>query len=217
MELIALRGITFAYAGRPPVLKGLDFSLASGDRLGIWGPNGAGKSTLFQVAMGLLAPQEGQVLGLGKPCFKERDFRQLRRAVGYLFQDPDDQLFCPTVGEDVAFGPRNLGLDHHQAQEAALAALNDLGLAGYERRLTYQLSGGEKRLAALAGVLAMRPQALLLDEPANGLDEEHAARLEDLLLTSELAWALVSHDQGLLRRTCNRILRMDQGQLKPLD
>ena len=214
MELIGLKGITFAYAGLPPVLRELDFSLNSGDRVGIWGPNGAGKSTLFQVAMGLLPAQAGQVMGLGQPCSKEKDFRALRKAVGYLFQDPDDQLFCPTVGEDVAFGPRNLGLGQEQARQAALTTLADLGMAGYERRLTYQLSGGEKRLAALAGVLAMRPQAILLDEPANGLDEGHAARLESLLMESDLAWALVSHDRGLLERICGKILRMEGGRLR---
>lgn len=215
MELIRLTDIVFAYPGRPPVLDGLDFQLAPGDRIGILGPNGAGKSTLFQIIMGLLQPQAGQVIALGQVCTQEKDFRALRAAVGYLFQDPDDQLFCPTVAEDVAFGPQNLGRDRHEALRIVDETLESIGLAGYQSRLTYQLSGGEKRLAALASVLAMKPKALLLDEPGNGLDQEHAARLEELLAGSDLSWAMVSHDQALLERTCRTMLYMDHGKLHP--
>ncbi len=214
VELIRLSDITFAYPGRPAVLQGLDFTLKQGDRLGILGPNGAGKSTMFLVAMGFLKPQAGEVFGLGLPCRRERDFRPLRRAVGYLFQDPDDQLFCPTVAEDVAFGPRNLGLSLQEAMVRVEETLASLGLAGYGRRLTYQLSGGEKRLVSLAAVLAMQPQGLLLDEPMNGLDEEHQERLEQVLLDSNLSWAMVSHDRSLLERTCSVILCLRGGRLE---
>jgi cobalt/nickel transport system ATP-binding protein len=215
LELIRLTDIVFGYPGRPPVLDGLDFQLAPGDRIGILGPNGAGKSTLFQIIMGLLQPQAGQVLALGQVCTREKDFRALRAAVGYLFQDPDDQLFCPTVAEDVAFGPQNLGRSRREALRIVDEALESIGLAGYQSRLTYQLSGGEKRLAALASVLAMQPKALLLDEPGAGLDQEHAARLEELLAGSDLSWAMVSHDQALLERTCRTMLYMGHGKLHP--
>jgi cobalt/nickel transport system ATP-binding protein len=214
VELIRLSDITFAYPGRPPVLQGLDFTLNQGDRLGILGPNGAGKSTMFQVAMGFLQPQGGRVFGLGLPCRRERDFRPLRRAVGYLFQDPDDQLFCPTVAEDVAFGPRNLGLSLDQALVRVDQTLDALGLGDYGHRLTYQLSGGEKRLVSLAAVLAMRPQGLLLDEPMNGLDHKHQEQLERVLLDSSLSWAMVSHDRSLLERTCAIILCIEDGRLR---
>jgi len=217
VELIRLADITFAYPGRPPVLQGLDFQLKQGDRVGILGPNGAGKSTMFLVAMGFLKPQGGEVFGLGLPCRHERDFRPLRRAVGYLFQDPDDQLFCPTVAEDVAFGPRNLGLSLEQAMVRVEETLEALGLAGYGRRLTYQLSGGEKRLVSLAAVLAMQPQGLLLDEPMNGLDEEHQERLEQVLMESNLSWAMVSHDRALLERTCSVIFCLRDGRLEQED
>lgn len=215
MELIRLEGVHFAYPGRPPVLEGLDFTLEQGQRIGILGPNGAGKSTLFMLAMGFLHPSRGEVYGLGKPCRREEDFRPLRAAVGYLFQDPDDQLFCPTVAEDVAFGPRNLGLDLRQALERVDQVLEEVGLEGYQDRLTYQLSGGEKRLVALATVLAMRPKALLLDEPLTGVDQEHAARLERLLVESDYGWALVAHDPELLRRTCRQIFCLEGGRLRP--
>ncbi|MEW5912087.1 MAG: ABC transporter ATP-binding protein [Thermodesulfobacteriota bacterium] len=214
MELIRLEKVDFAYDGRPPVLCGLDFSLSSGQRLGILGPNGAGKSTLFMLCMGLLRPQAGAVYGLGRACREEKDFRALRREVGYLFQDPDDQLFSLTVAEDVAFGPLNLGLGRERALELVDSTLKRLGLAGFQRRVTYHLSGGEKRLVSLATVLAMQPQAVLLDEPSNGLDETRAATLERVLVESDLSWAMVSHDRALLERTCRRVLVMKDGILQ---
>lgn len=214
MELIRLAGIDFAYPGRPAVLKGLDFTLGAGDRVGILGPNGAGKSTMFQVAMGLRKPQAGAVMGLGQALTAERQFRPLRAAVGYLFQDPDDQLFCATVAEDVAFGPRNLGKGRDEAAHIAEQTLARVGLDGFGPRNTFQLSGGEKRLAALAAVLAMEPRAVLLDEPSTGLDAAHAARLEEVLLGSDLAWAVVSHDLEFLRRTCDRLLTLEGGRLR---
>ncbi|MCF8042107.1 MAG: energy-coupling factor ABC transporter ATP-binding protein [Desulfarculaceae bacterium] len=216
MELIRLEGVSFAYAGRPPVFQGMDFSLSQGQRLGILGPNGAGKSTLFQICLGLLHPQQGKVYARGSLCQGEKDFRALRRELGYLFQDPDDQLFCLTVAEDVAFGPLNLGKGHREVQRLVTDTLDSLGLGDYGRRLTYQLSGGEKRLISLATVLAMQPKALLLDEPSTGLDSERAAAMEKVLDESNLSWAMVSHDQSLLERTCHNIVRLEGGLLKDL-
>ncbi len=216
MELIGLENITFAYDGRPPVLKGADFSLETGGRVGIVGPNGAGKSTLFLIAMGLLKPSAGTVRGLGRECRVEKDFRPVRAAVGFCFQDPDDQLFSLTVREDVAFGPLNLGRKREEALAIVSQTLDSLGLAGFEERVTYHLSGGERRMVSLATVLAMQPQALLLDEPTAGLDEDTQARLEAVLLASGLSWAIVSHDRPFLERTCNAVLRMEQGRLSPL-
>jgi cobalt/nickel transport system ATP-binding protein len=216
LELIRLSGVHFAYPGRPRVLAGVDFTLNSGDRLGIVGPNGAGKSTLFKLAMGLVKPTRGEVFGLGEPCLVEKDFRPLRRAVGYLFQDPDDQLFCPTVAEDVAFGPLNLGKSRDEVLSIVDHTLEALDLSYLRDRVTYQLSGGEKHLAALAAVLALEPQALLLDEPGNGLDQKHAVHLERVLLESDLSWAVVSHDQGFLERICRRMLRVEDGMLREI-
>jgi cobalt/nickel transport system ATP-binding protein len=214
MELIGLKDIVFAYPGRPPVLRGANFSLAPGQRVGIVGPNGAGKSTLFLLAMGLLRPQEGRVVALGRERNREEDFRQVRAAVGFCFQDPDDQLFSLTVREDVAFGPLNLGKKRAEALEIVRTTLDRLGLAGFEDRVTYHLSGGERRMVSLATVLAMQPQALLLDEPTAGLDEATQKRLEEVLLASGLPWAIVSHDRPFLERTCDQTLRLNQGRLE---
>ncbi|MBU1155631.1 MAG: energy-coupling factor ABC transporter ATP-binding protein [Proteobacteria bacterium] len=216
MELIRLEGVSFAYSGRPPVFQGMDFALSEGQRLGILGPNGAGKSTLFQICLGLLHPQQGKVYAKGGLCQGEKDFRALRRELGYLFQDPDDQLFCLTVAEDVAFGPLNLGKGRREVQRLVTDTLDSLGLGDYGHRLTYQLSGGEKRLISLATVLAMQPKALLLDEPSTGLDSERAAVMEKVLDESNLSWAMVSHDLGLLERTCHNIVRLEGGLLKDL-
>lgn len=213
MDLLRLTGIDFAWPEGPPVLAGLDFTLAEGDRLGILGPNGAGKSTLFLLAVGLIRPRAGEVWALGRARVEEADFREVRAAIGFCFQDADDQLFAPTVLEDVAFGPLNLGKGHHEARRIAGATLERLGLAGFEERVTWHLSGGEKRLVSLATVLAMEPRALLLDEPTTGLDEATQARLEEILLASGLSWAIISHDRGFLERTCNKLLRLAEGRL----
>ncbi len=216
MDLLRLTGIRFAWPEGPPVLDGLDFTLAEGDRLGILGPNGAGKSTMFLLAMGLVRPQAGQIWALGRERIEEADFLEVRAGIGFCFQDADDQLFAPTVLEDVAFGPLNLGKGHHQARHIAERTLERLGLAGFEQRVTWHLSGGEKRLVSLATVLAMEPKVLLLDEPTTGLDEATQARLEEILLNSELAWAVISHDRGFLERTCTRLLRLAGGRLEAL-
>ncbi|MFZ5586192.1 MAG: energy-coupling factor ABC transporter ATP-binding protein [Thermodesulfobacteriota bacterium] len=215
MELIRLDQVGYAYPGRPAVFHGLDFGLKTGERVGVLGPNGAGKSTLFLVVMGLVRPQAGAVNLFGQAMRTEKDFQAVRTRLGYCFQDPDDQLFCPTVLEDVAFGPLNQGLGRHQAQDAARQTLAELGLGHLEERVTHQLSGGEKRLVSLATVFALHPQALLLDEPTAGLDPATQDRLERVLLASDLPWAIISHDHAFLRRTCTRLLWLEAGRLLP--
>ena len=196
--ILQFSGISFHYPGGPPVLRDLDLSLGAGQRLGLSGPNGSGKTTLLHLAVGLLKPQEGTVRAFGRERRTEDDFLEVRRRAGLLFQDSDDQLFCPTVLDDVAFGPLNLGLGADQARAAARDALDAVDLPGFEERITYRLSGGEKRRVALAGVLAMQPDALLLDEPTAGLDEEHRGRLLQVLGDLSQAMLIVSHDTTFL-------------------
>jgi cobalt/nickel transport system ATP-binding protein len=211
--IINLENVSFGYPGRRPVLDGLNLSFYEGDRMGLMGPNGSGKTTLFHVVMGLLKPSSGRVEIFGSPAIEERDFRGVRQRVGLLFQDSDDQLFSPTVLEDVAFGPLNIGKSQDEAMAIARNTLESLGLAGFEDRITYKLSGGEKRLVSLATVLAMEPEVLLLDEPTTGLDETTERRLVDILQDLDLSFILVSHSIDFLVKTTDFISYIAGGKI----
>jgi cobalt/nickel transport system ATP-binding protein len=212
--LFRLTGIRFAYEAARPVLDGADFELAPGERVAIIGGNGAGKTTLLHLMVGLLKPQAGEVLAFGRMRQAEHDFRDVRARAGLLFQDPDDQLFCPTVAEDVAFGPLNLGKSRAEAREIVARTLDQLGLGGLADRVTHKLSGGEKRLVTLATVLAMDPEVLLLDEPTNALDEEAAARLVAVLSGLPQAMVIVSHDRAFRSRLATRVATLANGRLR---
>lgn len=207
--LIQMSGIQFGYTAGQRVLDGLDFVLERGQRVGLTGANGSGKSTLLHLITGLLHPSAGTIHAFGKRRAFERDFREVRRLAGYLLQDSEDQLFCPTVLEDVMFGPLNFGTSTRDARDIAESTLNTLGLSGYEHRVTYKLSGGEKRLVALAAVLAMRPQVLLLDEPTAGLDAETEGRLAAILEDLDQEIILISHNRKFLDRITNTVYLLD--------
>jgi cobalt/nickel transport system ATP-binding protein len=214
--LVALSDVSFAYEPGRPVLDGCSLRLAPDERIGLTGPNGSGKTTILALIMGLVRPTAGQVEVLGKPRTREAEFQEIRGRVGLLFQDSDDQLFCPTVVEDVAFGPLNLGNPREQAGRIVAECLESLGLAGYESRISYKLSGGEKRLVALATVLAMRPEVLLLDEPTAGLDDEAYERVAGILAGLPQAMIIVSHHRPLLERLAHRMLCLADGRLHAL-
>jgi cobalt/nickel transport system ATP-binding protein len=211
--LFRLRGVRFAYEADRPVLDGADFVLAPGERVAVAGGNGAGKTTLLHLMVGLLKPQAGEISAFGRVRRAERDFRDVRARAGLVFQDPDDQLFCPSVAEDVAFGPLNLGKSRAEAREIVARTLDWLGLGGLADRVTYKLSGGEKRLVTLATVLAMDPEVLLLDEPTNALDEEAEARLLAVLLGLPQAMVIVSHDQAFRSRLATRVVTLKEGRI----
>jgi cobalt/nickel transport system ATP-binding protein len=212
--IIELKSVTFGYPGGPPVLRDLDFTLMPGDRVGIIAPNGSGKTTLFHLIMGLLKPLSGRMQIFGKPVRAEADFAGVRRRIGLLFQDADDQLFSPTVLEDVAFGPLNLGKSKAEALRIASRTLDFLGLNGFEDRITFKLSGGEKRLVSLATVLAMEPEVLLLDEPANGLDTRTRTRLMEILIQLTIPFVLISHELDFLTATAITIYTMTNGRIR---
>ena len=215
--LLSLRDVAFRYEPDRPVLDGVDLEVRRGERLGLLGPNGCGKTTILHLMVGLVRPLRGEVFAFGAARRTEQDFLEVRRRAGLLFQDPDDQLFCPTVAEDVAFGPLNLGRTRQEVREIVAGTLGSLGLGGYEDRITYRLSGGEKRLVSLATVLAMEPDVLLLDEPTAGLDESSHARLIALLASLPQSLVVVSHDHDLLRRVATRAVALEAGRIRPYD
>lgn len=210
--LFSLRGVSFGYPGHP-VLHEVAFDLHPGERVALVGANGAGKTTLLHLMVGLCRHSGGRIEAFGEARRAEKSFREVRLRTGLLFQDPDDQLFCPTVLEDVAFGPLNQGRSREQAMEIAGATLATLGLEGLAGRVTHKLSGGEKRLASLATVLAMQPEVLLLDEPTNGLDEATERRLVEHLEQLPLAMVFVSHDRRFVERMATRALLLREGRL----
>lgn len=215
-NIFSLEQVEVIYTGtRGPrrVLQDVSFALAPGQRIGLYGPNGSGKTTLFRCITGLVRPSKGLVRFHGKALHDEKGFHALRCKVGFVLQHADDQLFFPTVLEDVAFGPLNLGLSAAEAGEQARATLQRLGLSGFEQRLTHHLSGGEKKLVALATVLAMDPEALLLDEPTNDLDQDARQRLIDILCDLPTARMVISHDWDFLSRVCGEYRTIREGHL----
>jgi len=186
-----------------------------GEKVGLIGPNGAGKTTLFHMIMGLLSPDSGEIEIFTKVRKEEKDFLEVRQRIGLLFQDSDDQLFSPTVEEDIAFGPLNLGKTHEEAHAIVHETCAKLGLNGYERRITHRLSGGEKRLVALATVMAMNPACYLLDEPTAGLDDAATERFLSYLNEHADTYIMITHDHDLLLDTVDRAYVLSDGSVKP--
>lgn len=192
------------------------FAVRRGEVVAVCGGNGSGKSTLIEHLNGTLVPEEGRVEVLGETVDDARR-RQLWRTVGVVFQDAESQLFAPTVVDDVAFGPMNLGLSPADARSAALEALESVGAAGLADRIPAYLSGGEKRLAAIAGVLAMKPSVIAFDEPTSDLDPSHAGRIENLIrdLRGQGTYGLVlsTHDLDLAARIADRVNVLKAGSV----
>jgi cobalt/nickel transport system ATP-binding protein len=211
--VIRVAGLTFAYPGGPTALDGVSFEAAPGENIGLVGPNGAGKTTLFLCLSGVLTIRPGIVQLAGLDPAQPTDRRRLPAKVGIIFQNSDDQLFQTSVLDDVAFGPLNLGLDRDEVRRRVAEALQEVGMAGMEERVPFHLSGGEKRRVAIAGVLAMRPEIMLLDEPSMYLDPRGRRELIGLLNRLPVTKIIASHDLEMIRETCQRVLMLDHGQL----
>lgn len=210
---ISIRGLVHRYPGSAMnVLDGIDLDIAPGERVALLGPNGSGKTTLALHLNGLLPVQTGTVTIHGIPV-TEGHLGEIRRRVGLVFQDPNDQLFMPTVREDVAFGPANLGVprgERHHVVEQALTAVAARHLAD---RHPHHLSGGEQRRAAIATVLAMHPDIVVLDEPTSGLDPVGRRELAELLATISATQLIITHDLPFALATCARSLVVDHGRI----
>jgi len=209
---VEVRGLRFGY-GDGQALRGVDVIVGRGECVGLVGPNGAGKSTLLLHLNGILPeklPATASVFIDGQPVV-EQNLLEIRRKVGLLFQDPDDQIFCPTVFEDVAFGPQQLGLAQDQLRPLVAGALAQVRLGGFESRSPHHLSLGEKRRVCLAGVLACQPSLLVLDEPTSGLDPRGKRELVELLSTLSATRIVASHDLDMIAALCSRVFVLDQG------
>jgi cobalt/nickel transport system ATP-binding protein len=211
--VIRTQHLSHTYPGGRTALDGVTFAVEPGECVAVVGPNGAGKTTLFLRLCGVLPgkPGEASVAGLDPAVAADR--ARLPAAVGVVFQNPDDQLFSPTVGDDVAFGPLNLGATPAEARDRAAEALRAVGLPDAADRVPFRLSGGEKRRAALAGVLAMRPAVLLLDEPSMFLDPRGRREFVELLRALPGTKLIATHDLDLVLDTCPRVLVLDGGKL----
>jgi cobalt/nickel transport system ATP-binding protein len=215
MNAIEVRDLRFRYHDGTEALRGVSFRVAEGACLGLVGPNGAGKSTLLLHLNGILPEKlDGSpAVFVGGRAVTAAELPAIRRDVGLLFQDPDDQIFCPTVFEDVAFGPEQLGLGREAVAVRVGAALRQVGLAGFETRSPHHLSLGEKRRVCLAGVLACEPRLLVLDEPTSDLDPRGKRELKDLLRRLPVTKIIATHDLELVVELCDEVLVLDRGAI----
>ncbi|MGB8297093.1 MAG: ABC transporter ATP-binding protein [Polyangia bacterium] len=210
---IAVEGLRYRYHDGTEALRGVDFEIAPGECVGLLGPNGSGKSTLLLHLNGILPENiagNGAIRIAGR-AVTTANLESIRRQVGLLFQDPDDQLFCPTVEEDVAFGPQQLGLSGDEILARVERSLGMVGLSGYGHRATHHLSQGEKRRVCLAGVLACEPTVLVLDEPTSGLDPRGRREFKTLLQGIAATKLIATHDLEWVVQLCSRVIVLDAG------
>lgn len=213
-NVIKLKNISYSYPGSNiKILDDLNLEINQGDRIGLMAPNGSGKTTLLHTIMGLCTPDSGTLEIFGKILKNEKDFIPVRSKIGLLFQDSDDQLFCPTVLDDVAFGPLNLGFSPQDATDIAEKILEKLGIQILEHCITHKLSGGQKRLVALAAVLAMEPDVLLLDEPTAGLDNKVKEKLIHILNSLDISYFVISHEFDFVQAVTDKIYSMENGKI----
>jgi cobalt/nickel transport system ATP-binding protein len=207
--VLTTKGLSFSYPDTPDVLNDIAIEVMPGERVGLIGPNGAGKTTLFLVICGVLKPNEGEISLLGEPVA----FGKFNPRAALVFQNPDDQLFCPTVREDVAFGPQNMGLPKEEVEARVKEALATVGASRFADRPVHHLSEGEKRIVSVASVLAMRPELVMYDEPSANLDIRSRRRLIRLLQSSAETILVASHDLELVLEVCQRVILIDEGKI----
>jgi cobalt/nickel transport system ATP-binding protein len=210
VPVLDVRGVAYAYPGGHQALFGVDLHVHPGERVALLGPNGAGKTTLVLHLNGILTPGAGSVTVSGLPV-TGANLLEVRRRVGIVFQDPDDQLFMPTVRDDVAFGPANLGLRGAELDDRVVEALSAVGVADLAERAPHHLSFGQRRRVAIATVLAMRPEILVLDEPSSNLDPASRRELAAILRSLDVTVLMVTHDLPYAVELCERSIVLSEG------
>ena len=209
--MIEFRAVSFAYEKNAPVLKNLSFRVRKGETVGLIGANGAGKSTVMKLLLGLLSG-EGDVLVDGVRVEKNT-LGEVRKKLGFVLQNSDNQMFMPTVYEDMIFGPLNYMLSREEAEARADAALEQLGITDLKHRHNHKLSGGEKRMAAIATILAMEPEAILMDEPTAALDPYNRRVVINTINSLPQTKVITSHDLDMILDTCERVILLDRGEI----
>ncbi len=217
MKIIETNNVTYEYPDGTKALEKVNFNAEEGKIVALLGPNGAGKSTLFLHFNGILRPTKGSISVDGETVsYDKKDLLKVRQKVGIVFQNPDDQLFAPTVLEDVAFGPMNMGLSKEEVEIRVKEALLRVGMEGYEKKAPHHLSGGQKKRVAIAGILAMKPKIMVLDEPTSGLDPKGASQILKLLyqLNGEGMTIVIStHDVDLVPIYASKVYIISQGKI----
>jgi len=211
-KIIEIKGLSHTYPDGHQALREIDLVVHVGESVAFVGPNGAGKSTLLLHLNGILRSNDGAVKVLGLPV-KDKHLKWIRSKVGLVFQEPEDQLFSPTVFDDVAFGPLNLGCSEDETRRRVRRALQQVGMSGSGDRSPYHLSVGEKKRVAIATVLTMGPEVLALDEPTSNLDPRGRWELIELLLRLPLTKVIASHDLEMVRALCERTILLDEGRV----
>ncbi len=210
--MIEIKNISFSYESGREVLRDVSFSVAEGESVGLIGANGAGKSTLMRIMLGLLTPSRGEAL-IGGVRVEKKTLPEIRRRLGYVLQDSDSQMFMPTVWEDLLFAPLNYGLSREEAERRADAALQTLGITALKSRRIPKSSGGEKRMAAIAVVLAMEPEAILMDEPTTALDPFNRRAVINAVNALPQTKLIASHDLDMILDCCSRVILLSGGQV----
>ena len=215
--MLEVKNLKYSYNAEYKALKGVSLKVDKGDMVALLGKNGAGKSTLFLHLNGIYEPDEGQVFIDGEELkYDKKSLLKFRQKVGIVFQNPDDQIFAPTVEEDVAFGPLNLGLPMEEVQKRVVESLARVGMSGFEKTAPHHLSGGQKKRVAIAGILAMKPEVMVLDEPTAGLDPQGVVDLSKLLdeLNEEGITIIIStHEVDLVPNYADKVFVLVDGKL----
>lgn len=214
---LSTENLSFTYPDGTQALKNINIGIEKGEKVAIIGPNGAGKSTLFSHFNGLTEPTSGCVKIEGKPISFEKDeLLKVRQKVGIVFQDPNDQLFAPTVKEDIAFGPMNLGLSYDEVEKRVEDALKMVGMENYEDKTPHHLSGGQQKRIAIAGIIAMKPELMILDEPTAGLDPDGVEKVLNIMnqLNEEgMTLIISSHDIDMISKYADKIFVLYNGEI----
>ena len=211
MKMIEFQNVSFSYDGERPVVENLSFTIGNGESVGLIGANGAGKSTIMKLLLGLLSGQ-GQILVDGLTVNKQ-NLPAIRQKIGFVLQDSDNQMFMPTVYEDMIFGPRNYGLSKEETEQRVDAVLNQLGLTALKHRHNHKISGGEKRMAAIATILTMEPETILMDEPSTALDPVNRRTVINTINTLPQTKLIASHDLDMILDTCQRVILLSRGEI----